>query len=288
MSQRPFDVDANEYPFQSHWFERNGCSMHYVDEGQGIPVVMYHGNPTWSYLYRHVIKMLAPQYRCIAYDLPGFGFSEHPADYSYTPQEHAEWVEALLFEHLKLDKFILVVQDWGGPIGLSIATRHPEKVIGVVISSTFIGAPNATGKIFSAVMGSRLGQYLIYRHNLFAAKLVPMLTATKLSPAALKAYADPFPTSESRKGTAVFPIQIVAATQWLEEVKNRLPTLVEKPIEFVFGLKDIGTRQADMAVWLNHFPNAGVQKIAEASHFTQEDCPENYVVAIKRIVAKAG
>lgn len=66
MNQRPFDVDASEYPFQSHWFERNGCSMHYVDEGQGIPVVMCHGNPTWSYLYRHIIKMLAPQYRCIA------------------------------------------------------------------------------------------------------------------------------------------------------------------------------------------------------------------------------
>lgn len=79
--------------------------MHYVDDGQGIPVVMCHGNPTWSYLYRHIIKMLAPQYRCIAYDLPGFGFSDHPTDYNYTTQEHAEWVEALLLEDLKLDKF---------------------------------------------------------------------------------------------------------------------------------------------------------------------------------------
>lgn len=286
MTNRPFNVDDSEYPFQSHWFERKGSRMHYVDEGQGVPVVMCHGNPTWSYLYRHIIKMLAPQYRCIAYDLPGFGFSDHPADYDYTPPEHAEWVEALLFEHLKLDKFILVVQDWGGPIGLSIATRYPEKVIGVVISSTFIGAPNAIGKIFSAVMGSRLGQYLIYQHNLFAAKLVPMLLGKKVSAATLKAYTDPFPTPESRKGTAVFPIQIVAAIPWLEGIENRLHAFSAKPIEFVFGLKDIGTRPADMTVWLNHFPNAGVQKIAEASHFTQEDCPENYVVAVKRIMAK--
>jgi haloalkane dehalogenase len=90
MRARPFDVDATEYPFQSHWFERRGSAMHYVNEGQCIPIVMCHGNPTWSYLYRHIIKQHSSQYRCIAYDLPGFGFSDHPAGYGYTPQEHAE------------------------------------------------------------------------------------------------------------------------------------------------------------------------------------------------------
>lgn len=287
MKQRPFEVDANEYPFQSRWFERRGSAMHYIDEGQGIPIVMCHGNPTWSYLYRHVIKMLAPHYRCIAYDLPGFGFSEHPAGYSYKPQEHAEWVEALLFEHLKLEKFILVVQDWGGPIGLSIATRHPDKIVGVVISSTWAWAPTAVGKIFSTLMGSRLGQYLILQRNFFATTLVSMMLGKKASPAALKAYADPFPTPASRIGPAVFPVQIVAATPWLEEIKGRLDTLAKKPIEFVFGLKDLGTRPADMAMWLSHYPEAGVQKVAEANHFTQEDCPQNYVVAIKWILAQA-
>jgi haloalkane dehalogenase len=292
MKQRPFNVDATEYPFQDRWFEHKGCSMHYVDEGQGggdnITIVMCHGNPTWSYLYRHIIKMLAPQYRCIAYDLPGFGFSDHPPGYSYKPQEHAEWVEALLFEHLKLDKFILVVQDWGGPIGLSIATRHPGNVIGVVISSTFIGAPNMVGKVFSTLMGTSLGQYLILQHNFFAKTIVSMMLGKKASAATLKAYADPFPTPASRRGAAVFPVQIVAATPWLEEVKVRLHTLAAKPVEFVFGLKDVGTRPADIANWLSIFPNAGVQKIAEANHFTQEDCPENYVVAIQRIVARLG
>jgi haloalkane dehalogenase len=290
MPTRSFAVDPVEYPFQSHWFERNGSWMHYVDEGQDgdskIAIVMCHGNPTSSYLYRHIIKKLSPQFRCIAYDLPGFGYSGHPAGYSYKPQQHAEWVEALLFEHLKLDKFILVVQDWGGPIGLSIATRYPDIVLGVVISSTFIGAPNWVGKIFSTVMGSRLGQYLIYQHNLFAGKLVPILLGKKVSAATLKAYVTPFPTPASRAGTAIFPVQIVAATPWLEEVKHRLYTLAAKPVEFVFGLKDIGTRPADMAMWLTHFPNAGVQMVPDANHFTQEDCPDNYIVAVRRIQEK--
>ena len=89
VPNRPFQVDADAYPFQSHWFERQGSAMHYVDEGEGIPVVMCHGNPTWSYLYRNIIKALRGQCRCIAYDLPGFGMSEHPSGYAYTPQEHA-------------------------------------------------------------------------------------------------------------------------------------------------------------------------------------------------------
>jgi haloalkane dehalogenase len=131
MPNRSFTVDPAEYPFTSHWFEHKGSWMHYVDEGQGIPVVMCHGNPTWSYLYRHIIKKLSPQFRCIAYDLPGFGFSGHPAGYRYTPMEHAEWVEALLLEHLKLDKFIIIGQDWGGPISMQVATRNPDKILGL-------------------------------------------------------------------------------------------------------------------------------------------------------------
>lgn len=284
MNKRPFEVSADDYPFASHWFEREGCAMHYVDEGQGVPVVMCHGNPTWSYLYRHIIKATSSKCRCIAYDLPGFGFSAHPRNYGYTPQEHAQWVEALLFEHLKLERFILVMQDWGGPIGLSIATRHPDQVLGMVISSTWAWETNAVGRVFSALMGSRLGQYLILHRNFFAKRLVPMLSSKKLSAATLKAYTDPFPTPQSRKGTAVFPVQIVAATPWLKQIESRLNSLAAKPVEFVFGLKDLISRPADIAIWLKHYPEAGVQKIPQAGHFTQEECPENYVVAIDKII----
>ena len=286
MNQRSFSVDTAEYPFESRWFERQGVSMHYVDEGQGIPIVLCHGNPTWSYLYRNIIKALSPDFRCIAYDLPGFGYSGHPAGFGYTPQEHSAWVKAFLLEHLKLDRFILIMQDWGGPIGLSIAARHPDRILGMVVSSTWAWPTRSVGKIFSGLMGSRIGQYLILRHNFFAGRLVPMMLGKNASPATLKAYADPFPTPASRKGTAVFPIQIVAATPWLAEIEGHLNRLRTKPTEFVFGLKDLGTRPADMAIWRRHFPNAGVQMIPDANHFTQEDCPESYVIAVRRIAAE--
>ncbi len=136
LKQRPFIVDKQEYPFKSNWFERDGVSMHYIDEGEGIPIVLCHGNPEWSFIYRDLIKELSGECRLIAYDLPGFGFSDTPDNFGFTPKEHAEWIEALLIDHLKLEKFIIVVQDWGGPTGLSVATDYPERVLGTVISNS--------------------------------------------------------------------------------------------------------------------------------------------------------
>lgn len=286
MPQRKFQVDRNEYPFESHWFEKDGANMHYVDEGEGTPVVMCHGNPTWSFLYRNIIKALAGECRCISYDLPGFGFSDHPTGYGYTPQEHSRWVTALVNDHLQLEKYIIVVQDWGGPIGLNMATRNPEKVLGAVISSTFAWKPLAIGKIFSNLLGNTFGKKMILKHNLFAGTLVPTILGKQTDPAVLDAYTAPFPTPESRMGTAVFPEQITGATPWLIELEQRLHTLKDKPVEFVFGLKDLGTRPKDRAKWLSHFPDAGVQEFPKANHFTQEDVPEAYVTAIRRILNK--
>ncbi|MCY4425945.1 MAG: alpha/beta fold hydrolase [Halieaceae bacterium] len=285
-SKRRFVVDVEEYPFDSRWFDCRGSDIHFVDEGEGMPVVMCHGNPTWSFLYRNIIKELAGECRCIAYDLPGFGFSEHPDAYSYTPQEHVEGIEDFLLNHLQLDKFILVMQDWGGPIGLDIASRHPDRVTGLVISSTFAWPPTTIGKVFSALLGSRLGQYLVLQRNFFAARLVPMLLGSEVPESVLQAYVAPFPTPDSRMGTAVFPEQISGASPWLAQLENRLHTLADVPVEFVFGLKDLGTRTADRSRWLQHFPDAGVQEVPTAGHYTQEDCPEAYVEAICRILSQ--
>lgn len=288
LPQRKFDIDSNEYPFESHWFKHNDTHMHYVDEGEGIPVVMCHGNPTWSFLYRHIIKELAGECRCIAYDLPGFGFSEHPPSYGYTPQEHAEWIEALVVDHLKLDKFILVVQDWGGPTGLDMATKHPDRVLGVVASSTFAWKTGMVGQIFSRVVGGPIGRQLVLKKNYFAKNLVPALLAekNKNNKTIREAYIAPFPTPESRMGTAVFPKQIVGATPWLIELEKRLHTLNDKPVELIFGLEDIGTTRAEITKWLQHFPNANVQVALNAKHFTQEDCPEKYAVAVRNILSQ--
>lgn len=285
--QRPFIVDKAEYPFKSNWYERDGIAMHYIDEGKGIPVVLTHGNPDWSFLNRNIIKALSGECRLIAYDLPGFGFSDTPPNFKYTPQEHVEWISALIFDHLKLDKFILVVQDWGGPTGLEVATQNPDAIYGVVISNTWAWKPEGSVKAFSNLMKLPGMKRLILNRNFFAEKLMidSLNDESKNNKAIIDAYRMPFPTPESRLGTAVFPVQITVASSWLEELEGRLPTLADKPVELIFGLKDftLGT-PAVIARWQAHFPDAPITKLPEANHFTQEDSPESFETSIRNIL----
>src|SRR5215831_4091649 len=115
---RPFEVDPDEYPFADHWLAYKDGRIHYIDEGQGPVVLLLHGNPTWSYLYRNIIKELRGECRLVAPDYPGFGMSTAPSGYTFTPQEHAEAIEEFV-HHLDLKDLILVIQVWGGPIGLA-------------------------------------------------------------------------------------------------------------------------------------------------------------------------
>ena len=131
--------DEKEYPFEHHYLELPMGGLHYVDEGEGDRVlVMVHGDPAWSFLYRHLIKGLSSKYRCIAMDHIGFGLSDKPEDWSYLPKAHAENLEALI-GHLNLTNFVMVVQDWGGPIGLSYVLKYPDKVTSLVIMNTGCG-----------------------------------------------------------------------------------------------------------------------------------------------------
>jgi len=285
--ERPFIVDKEEYPFKSNWFEKDGVSMHYIDEGEGIPIVLTHGNPDWSFLNRNIIKELSGEARVIAYDLPGFGFSDTPENYGFTPQEHVEWIKALLFDHLKLDKFIIVVQDWGGPTGLSVATSNPDKVIGVVISNTW--AWKAEGKMvdFSMAMRTPEMEAKVLNDNYFATTLMPSSLNKKSSSnkAITDAYAMPFPTKESRIGTAIFPQQITLASDWLEDLESKLNTLQDKPVELIFGLKDDVVASKEIQdKWRVIFPKAPVQLLPEAGHFTQEDSPESFVFSLRRMM----
>jgi haloalkane dehalogenase len=170
--QRPFSVPESEYPFESHWFDYRGSALHYLDEGEGLPVLLLHGNPTWSFLYRKVIPGLGSRCRAIAPDYPGFGFSAHPPDYGYTPKEHAEAVIALI-DHLDLREFVIVGQDWGGPIGIAVAQALSRSVKGLVVCNTWCWRADVPMmRLFSRAMGGALGRYLILRHNFFADRLM--------------------------------------------------------------------------------------------------------------------
>src|SRR5208282_578788 len=123
---RPSWLREPLYPFESRYADIDGARVHYVDEGSGPPLLLLHGNPTWSFLYRDLIKGLRDRFRCIAPDYPGFGLSHAAPGYSYTPAEHARILERLVLE-LDLQGLTMMVQDWGGPIGFAVATRQPSR-----------------------------------------------------------------------------------------------------------------------------------------------------------------
>src|SRR4051794_18099483 len=175
--ERPGWVDSELYPFADHW----SGGLHYVDEGDGPPLLMLHGNPTWSFTWRDVIAGLRDRYRCIAPDLPGFGLSQAPGSgYGFTLSEHAEEIERLVVE-LDLHDATLLCQDWGGPIGFAVAGRQPECFTRFVIGNTWAWpmSDSRGARIFSFALGNPLGRWLIEHRNLFVERILPGGTREK-------------------------------------------------------------------------------------------------------------
>jgi len=171
--QIDFTPSREVFPFESRWFEADGIRMYYVDEGTGRPILMCHGNPTWSFLYRKVILALRGRFRCVAVDYPGFGLSDRPERYGFTPAEHAELVGKLV-DHLQVDGFIVMGQDWGGPIGTWVAAERADRLHGLVFMNTwFWPADRPLLQIFSRVMSSPPLQWAILKRNLFVEAIVP-------------------------------------------------------------------------------------------------------------------
>jgi haloalkane dehalogenase len=283
---RPFEVSQSEYPFQDRWLPYRDGFIHYVDEGQGPTVLLLHGNPTWSYLYRNVIKELRADHRLVALDYPGFGMSKAPSNYTFTPQEHAQAVGHVI-DALHLKNFVLVVQDWGGPIGMSYAVRHKENLRGIVVMNSWAWPASIPQRLFSLAMGGwPIGYWLQTRRNFFASVIVPrgIHHSEKITTVLRKAYTDPFPTPASRRPTWVFPRQIRKARSWLSAVESKLPVLSDVPTRILWGTKDEpGFRPKEMARWQRYLTRHEVETLDDASHYVQEDRPDRVAAAIRLV-----
>jgi haloalkane dehalogenase len=275
------------FPFQSCWFEIDGIRVHYVDEGAGRPILMCHGNPTWSFLYRKLIGRLQGQFRCVAMDYPGFGLSDRPEGYGYTPAEHAAIVGRLV-DQLGLDGFIVMGQDWGGPIGMSVASQRAERVAGLVFMNTWFWRTDRVAMtLFSRVMSSRPLQRRILERNLFVERLMPRSVAHPLEVEVLEHYRRAQPTPQARWGVAEFPRQILASGAWLERLAGQAPrALGDKPVLLVWGMKDpgFGSRKV-IERWQRSFPAAEVVVLADANHYIQEDAPDQIADAVVKTFA---
>jgi haloalkane dehalogenase len=281
--ERPAWVRDELFPFQSHFADIDGARIHYIDEGQGPVFLGLHGNPTWSFLYRHVVNGLKDRFRCIALDYPGFGLSTAPPGYGYTIAEHARLVESFV-TRLDLQGITLMVQDWGGPIGLAVAARHPERFRALVIGNTWgWSAANDRGKrTFSKLLSSPPGQFAIIRLDVFTnVFLKGGIKRKKLTTDEFDMYKQPHATPELRRAVAMMPKQILGAGELLSEVEAGASKLSHLPVLIVWGTKDPGFKEHDRQRWERTFPNHKTVILEGASHYIQEDAPDEIVAAIK-------
>lgn len=268
-------IDRNEFPFQSRFFNVPAGRLHYIDEGKADhALVMVHGNPTWSFSYRHLIKGLSDKYRCIAPDHIGFGLSDKPQDWDYLPESHAGNLKQLL-DGLDLRSATMVVQDWGGPTGLSYALENPDKVTSVVIMNTWLwpvqGDPHY--ERFSGFMGGFVGQFLIKRFNFFVRVVMKKAYGdrSKLTKSIHSHYIKALDTPQDRKGCAVFPKRIIGSSPWLADLWSQKEKLKSKQALILWGKKDIAFRDKELSVWKNSFDHVEVHEFDRVGHFVQEE-----------------
>jgi len=292
---------GGQWPYEPRFFDSADGGLHYIDEGSpdGDPVVLLPGNPTWGFLYRHFIPPLVDAgHRVIVPDHLGFGRSDKPPDPElYRIPRHVARLDALL-ESLDLRNATVVPQDWGGPIGLSWAVAHPERVARLFILNTYAHRP--PGKVPLPVplrlfrtpgVGEVLvkGLHLFVRGFLFR---VGVQHRERLTPEVKRAYLAPHPTWSSRTGVLVFPREIPAGPDAplapaLAELEHGLETHFRgKPVKIVWAMRDPAfTSQVLDQLWLRTFPSAEVVRLEDAGHYLQEDAHERIVPELLSFLA---
>ena len=252
--------------------------LHFEDEGDGPPLLLLHGNPTSSYLYRHIIAGLRDRFRCIAPDYPGFGKSLAPGGYGFTPAEHAAVIERLVVE-LDLRDVTMMVQDWGGPIGFAVAGRHPDRFARFVVGNTWAWPKtDAATRAFSAFLGGPVGKQLILHRNLFATQV---MRRTQRRPFEVEPYARAFPTKESRIPTWVLPREIMGSRAFLRDVEAGLPRVADRPALIVWPDGDVAFRARERERWESVFPDHRTVILEGVGHYIQEEAPDEIVAAIR-------
>ncbi|MFG2126107.1 haloalkane dehalogenase [Streptomyces sp. NPDC048710] len=279
-----FAPDRSLYPFESRWFDSSVGRVHYIDEGAGPPLLFCHGAPTWSFLYRQIVKDLRDRYRCIAVDYLGFGLSERPAGFGYTIAEHTA-VLGELIDHLQLDGFVLMGQDWGGPIGLGAVTARADRVKGIVLGNTLFWPTEAmANRAFSMIMSSRPMQRRILEQNFLVERVLLAELGRKLTAAEADHYRTVQPTAEARRGLAMMPKEIRAAHPLLDQLARDVPVLLgDKPALLVWGMRDMVFRpNACIPRIRAAFTDLDVVELPRARHFIQEHAPDAIAEAIAK------
>lgn len=274
--------ESELYPFSSHWFDTGRGRMHYVDEGpEDAPVLlMLHGNPTWSFYYRELIREFAGEYRVIAPDHIGMGLSDKPQDFDYTLKNHIDNIAALV-EDLDLSDITLVVHDWGGAIGMGAAVRAPERYRRFVVFNTAAFLVDRMPFLLSLARASGIGALAVRGFGAFGK--VALMTCVhhkeRLSPQVRAGYLAPYDNWKNRIANLRFVEDIPLkpddpAYGVVEGIDEALSVFADRPMLIVWGAKDFVFNDIFFEEWKKRFPNAETHYVEDAGHYVVEDAHE--------------
>lgn len=267
-----------EYPFQPKYFAVDGHRLAYLDQGQGLPVVMVHGNPSWSYLYRNLVAHLQDRYRCIVPDHLGCGFSDKPQDYPYRLANHLDNLERVL-DHLAIERCVLVVHDWGGAIGMGWAGRHAERVAGVVVLNTAAFRSHLLPLRIAVCRWPLLGEVLVRGLNGFAGAAIYMAVAKRMRPEVARSFLAPYDNWCNRIAVHRFVADIPMDAKhpsWptLVAIEEGLSHLKSVPMLLCWGGRDFCFNDWFYDQWRLRFPQAETHYYKDADHYVLEDALE--------------
>lgn len=290
------------YPFESRYFDVNGIRMHYLDEQKGRNpsdpprkvLLMVHGNPTWSFMFRDVITRFRNKYRCVAVDNIGCGLSDKPSesDYSYRLEQRVDDI-CQLVESLDLQDITLVAHDWGGLIGMGVATRLSERFSRLVLMDT---AAFRSDRFPFRIRICRIpvfGRVAIQGLNLFCHAALKMAAAkpNQLSKEVKAGYLAPYDTWKNRTAVYRFVDDVPLSEKHpsyktLVEIEQNLKLFREKPVALIWGMQDWCFSPEFLARFLQDYPEANVHRIESAGHYLLEDETELVLNAMDEFLQK--
>ncbi len=284
------------YPFQGKILDLDGLRYHYLDEGSGPPVVMVHGNPTWSFYYRDLVLALRDQYRAVAPDHIGCGRSDKPDDsrYEYTLERRAQDLGALI-DHLGFDKVTLVVHDWGGMIGFTWATQNPDRIHRLVVLNTSAFPLPANKPLPYQIALARtpgLGPILVRGLNAFARGAVRFcVTRTKMAPEVAAGYLAPYDCWRNRIAVQRFIEDIPLrpsdrAWPLISETAGKLEKLRSVPVLICWGMQDFVFDLHFLDEFARRFPDAQIHRFEDAGHYILEDARDEVIPLISAFLAE--
>ena len=278
-------VDDAVYPFRSRFVDLAAARMHYVDEGAGDPLLFVHGTPTWSFEWRHVIRALSPQWRCVAPDLVGFGLSERPRGFAYTPEAHAAAI-ADFVDRIDVPPFTLVVHDFGGPIALPLCLRQPERVTRLVIINSWMWsfAGDHEMEKNARLAGGALGRFLYQWVNFSLRVLMPYAYGDRrqLTREIHRQYLDRFPDHWSR-ATVLWRLAhaLLGSSNYYDSLWRQREQLRGRPALILWGMRDRAFRPNQLARWRDTLPDARIVELANAGHWPHEEAPAQVITELR-------